>query len=67
MNDILTLVLIVWFCGWQMTYVILIRRYMQKFNIKNIKNASKRRGAYANKLFLTLAWYWPLHWIKEKK
>lgn len=56
--DILAIFAIIYFIGYNITYVVLIRRYMKFHRIKSVRNTTITHENYSNKLFLHIMIFW---------
>lgn len=67
MNDFLFIALLSWLFGSQVTYLYGVRKYMKKYNIKDINKTTKKHANNLQSLYLYCLHSWYKFWINNKE
>ncbi len=58
---------VIWFVGFNCTYVYIISKYMKKHGISEMSKATGIQQGFANSVFLVIFAKWPFYWYNLYK
>jgi len=63
--DILLPIFIIYWIGYQLTFIYIMGKYMKKHNIETMKETTPEHEAWSNKLFIHCALWWRF-WLNKE-